>query len=195
MRRSCIASFRRKPKSKASLRCPPACAGLTLLTICFVFAANAVVFHRDILTIIPKAAPEIIIEGDSAEPNPTPREPIQFYTEIRGEEALRNNWVVSLNRISEQSTMMIVFDPPRYDIIERQPVYQPLDIISITPQGVITQIIPNLDQSQLAGPIESPKPVKARLILMGGAAEHLGLRPGDRAEHPHFNPGPKVVRE
>jgi uncharacterized membrane protein (UPF0127 family) len=165
-----------------------------LLLIVTTSAADAVVFRRDILTIQPLTASPLLID-DSApiEELPPARESFQFYTDIRDENALRLDWVHSLNRINEERTMTILFDPPRYDQIMPQPVHQPLDIISVAPDGTIFQIAPNLNLSQLHAPIETNQRARARLIVQGGASELLGLRVGDVVRHPAFTPRPEVL--
>lgn len=159
-------------------------------------SAQAVVFRRDILTVIPKP-PEVLVDenGNPLKEQPEPRQSFRFYTEMRDENALKLDWVHSLSRISEQRTMTILFNPPRYDIIRAQAMHQPLDVISISPEGVILQIVPNLVLAELSQPIMTKEVCRARLILKGGAAGILGLVPGDRIEHPLFTPAPQVMTQ
>ncbi len=156
-------------------------------------SAHAVVFRRDILTIIPKNEILLNEQGQPLPEQPAPRAPVRFYTELRDEQALNLDWVYNLNRINAEHTMTILFNPPRYDMITAQHTQQPIDIISISPEGIITQIVPNLVLAELASPIESQHPTRARLIVAGGAAEILGLKIGDRVEHPAFKAAPTVV--
>jgi uncharacterized membrane protein (UPF0127 family) len=169
--------------------------GMTLVLMAVFLPAEAIVFRRDILTIIPKPEIRLNEQGQPLPEQPAPRAPIRFYTELRDEQALKLDWVHSLNRINAERTMTILFDPPRYDLIIAQNTYQPIDIISISPEGIITQIVPNLVLAALSSPIESSTPTRARLIVAGGAAEILGLQIGDRVEHPAFKAAPKVMRE
>ena len=166
-----------------------------LAIFCLCATAHAVMFRRDILTIVPTNKIILNEQGQPLKEQPKPRESFQFYTEIRDEQALRLDWVHSLNRINAQRTMMILFNPPRYDMLMAQNVYQPLDIISISPEGVITQIIPEVILAQLAAPIESRQPAHARLVVDGGAAALLELKIGDRVQHPSFKAAPTVMTE
>lgn len=167
-----------------------------ICVLCATLSAQAVMFQRDILTIAPKPLPILLDEnGKPAQKQPEPRETIRFYTELRDEQALKLDWVHSLNRISAQRTMTILFDPPRYDHIQRQNVYQPIDILSISPQGRIVQIASEIVLADLNAPIETSSRVKARLVLQGGAAKQLEIQPGDRVEHPAFVPEPKIETE
>lgn len=166
------------------------------LIVFFCASAQAVVFRRDILTIIPKPTPIALDENDQPlDPQPEPRESFRFYTDLRDEGALKLNWMVSLNRINAKRTMTIVFSAPRYDVIKPQPVYELLDILSVSPEGVITQIMPNLALADLSQPITTARLARARLVLAGGAVQTLGLRVGDRVQHPIFSPAPEVVTE
>jgi uncharacterized membrane protein (UPF0127 family) len=63
----------------------------------------------------------------------------------------------------------------------------PLDMVFIRPDGIVHRIEawtkPFSEEI-----ISSRAPVSACLELAGGAAERLGLKPGDRIEHPLFKP-------
>ena len=161
-----------------------------------VWAQSSMVFKRDILTIFPKEEPQIQKDGNAEATVPaTPaREPIRFYTEIRPEQVLEMDWIMALSRISAKHTMTVLFNPPRYDMVQAQPISQPLDVLLVSPEGIIVQMMPELVLSQLAQPIAADRPIRARIILQGGAAESLGIIPGDRVEHDAFQPVPKVLR-
>ncbi len=160
-------------------------------------AQSSMVFQREILTIIAKEEPQIINENNeqtSQAAETAPREPIRFYTEMRPEQVLQMNWLLALNRVDEQNTLTVLFDPPVYDSIQPQAMQTPLDILLVTPEGVISQIMPNLVLAQLTKPIESETPTRARIILKGGAAKALGIAPGDNIQHNAFTPAPTVLK-
>lgn len=166
---------------------------LLLASAVHAFAAPPLVYRRDILTIHPPA-PVVVQEetADSSPPAP-PRAPVELATELRSEQALRLDWVHSLSRLGERDSMTIIFDPPRYSAIYPLNFYQPLDILSIDPRGRIIQIVPELVLFELGEAIDSGEPIRARLFLPGGTAEALGIRPGDRVQHPLFTPGPRIL--
>lgn len=183
---------------------------LTILCCLFPIAVTAkdkpLVFQREILTIIPKndtkgPTPETGRTQKEAENTQSEkaskqeRQSFRFYTDMRTEQVLELDWIKSLRRVGPDRTMTITFTPPRYDVIYPNNSQQELDVLSITPQGEIVQIIPNLILAELNAPIETAEPVAARLILQGGAAETLDIRPGDRVSHPIFRPDPKILRK
>jgi uncharacterized protein len=61
----------------------------------------------------------------------------------------------------------------------------PLDMIFIRADGVIARIAENTDPLSTRT-ISSGEPVLGVLELNGGAAAKLGIKPGDRVEHPLF---------
>lgn len=167
---------------------------IALATIQPVFANSALVFRRDIITIKPKHVPVIQDESGAATTAPQ-RQPIQIAAEIRSEQALQLDWVHSLSRIGEKQSMIILFDPPVDFPIFASNVYQPLDILHINAEGIITHIIPDIILFELQEPIASPNPIRARMFLTAGNAEKLDIRPGDRVDHPLFTPKPRILSE
>jgi uncharacterized protein len=65
--------------------------------------------------------------------------------------------------------------------------YIPLDMLFIRPDGSIARVAENAEPLSLRG-IPSGEPVLAVLELNGGTARRLGIKAGDRAEHPLFKP-------
>lgn len=63
--------------------------------------------------------------------------------------------------------------------------YIPLDMLFIRPDGVIHRIEARAEPMS-DRVIGSEGPVSAVLELAGGAAERLGIKPGDRVQHPLF---------
>ena len=69
-----------------------------------------------------------------------------------------------------------------------------VDVLFIRPNGLIDAIAPAISPEQLAGAIETRKPVIAALLLKEGMAEHLKLEPGNQVNHKHFQPDTRVIR-
>jgi uncharacterized membrane protein (UPF0127 family) len=63
-------------------------------------------------------------------------------------------------------------------------------MVFIRPDGIVHRI-EAWTQPFSENIISSGAPVAACLELAGGAAERLGLKPGDRVEHPLFKPRKK----
>lgn len=68
-----------------------------------------------------------------------------------------------------------------------QNTYLSLDMLFIRPDGTIARIAANAEPLSTRT-IPSGEPVLAVLELNGGTAARLGLRAGDRVEHPLFKP-------
>ncbi len=82
-----------------------------------------------------------------------------------------------------------------FDFKNRAPVsmwmkntYVSLDMVFIDEDGSVVRIAPNTRPLSLAT-IGSGGPVRAVLELNAGTTERLGLRPGDKVEHPLFGGG------
>ncbi|MBV9077181.1 MAG: DUF192 domain-containing protein [Methylobacteriaceae bacterium] len=66
-----------------------------------------------------------------------------------------------------------------------QNTYIPLDMLFIRPDGTVARIAERTEPLSTRI-IPSGEPVLAVLELAGGSAGRLGIRPGDRIEHPLF---------
>ena len=66
-----------------------------------------------------------------------------------------------------------------------QNTYLPLDMLFIRPDGTIARIAANTEPLSTRT-IPSGEPVLAVLELNAGTASRLGIKPGDRVEHPVF---------
>ncbi len=87
--------------------------------------------------------------------------------------------------MADTSGMLFPYAPPRELTMWMKNTYIPLDMVFIRPDGVIHRIevrTEPLSETVIA----SGGPMAAVLELAGGAAERLGLKPGDRVVHPHF---------
>lgn len=66
--------------------------------------------------------------------------------------------------------------------------YIPLDMVFIRADGTVYRIETRTEPLS-ERVISAGAPVTAVLELAGGAAERLGIRPGDKVRHPHFKNG------
>jgi uncharacterized protein len=64
--------------------------------------------------------------------------------------------------------------------------YIPLDMIFIRPNGTIARVAENAEPLSTRT-ISSGEPVSAVLEVPGGTAARLGIKPGDKVEHPLFS--------
>lgn len=189
---------------------------------------GALIFRRDVITIIPKgynpkrdALPvqaekepekqekpiklnkklrekiskeEVIFDASKTKKKaavkrlPKVRQPAKINAEIRSDQALRLEWIASLNRLVSGEGVMIVFNPSiKLPLLEMN-VYEAVDVLFVDTEGTIMQIAPELTLYGLREEIVAEKPVRAWFFLKGGDAEKFGIQPGDKVQHPIFNP-------
>ncbi len=97
-------------------------------------------------------------------------------------------------RLPYTSGMLFFYETPQEITMWMRNTYIPLDMVFIRPDGIVHRIEARtepLSESIIA----SGGNVTACLELAGGAAERLGLKPGDRVEHRFFKPAPKFGKK
>jgi uncharacterized membrane protein (UPF0127 family) len=91
------------------------------------------------------------------------------------------------SKLADTSGMLFFYERPQEITMWMRNTYIPLDMVFIRANGVVHRIeahtVP-LSEDIVASRGE----VTACLELAGGAAERLGLKPGDRVEHRYFQP-------
>jgi uncharacterized membrane protein (UPF0127 family) len=89
--------------------------------------------------------------------------------------------------LEDTDSMLFFYERPMEITMWMRNTLIPLDMVFIRPDGIVHRIEawtkPFSEEI-----ISSRAPVSACLELAGGAAERLGLKPGDRIEHPLFKP-------
>lgn len=120
--------------------------------------------------------------------------PLTLDTEVREGPTLyvQKGWF-SLSGPSEQSAVMLVFSTPVMAPVTPSSQYAPLDILFVSKEGKIIQILPNLLLTDLEEDIYPPEPILALLFLKGGACEKFSIQPGDHVEHARFKKPPVVL--
>jgi uncharacterized membrane protein (UPF0127 family) len=91
------------------------------------------------------------------------------------------------SRLPERSGMLFFYETPQEITMWMRNTYIPLDMVFIRADGVVHRIEARTEPLSEAI-IGSKGDVTACLELAGGAAERLGLKPGDRVEHRFFKP-------
>jgi uncharacterized membrane protein (UPF0127 family) len=94
--------------------------------------------------------------------------------------------------LDDNRGMLFAYDTPQEITMWMRNTYIPLDMVFIRADGTVHRI-EALTEPLSEDIIASRGDVTACLELAGGAAERLGLKPGDRVEHRFFSPakGPK----
>lgn len=140
------------------------------------------------------------IRIDSPAPNENdpkpkpPHAPARYDVEVRGEDALRLEYIHTLNTLSEHTGVMIVFDSPTVTALPAMKVYTPVDVLFIADEGTVLQISPNLVLGEISQLVQARAPVKAFLMLKAGVAAAHGLHPRDIVAGSMFIP-PLPVQE
>jgi len=93
-------------------------------------------------------------------------------------------------RLADTAGMLFFYDTPQEITMWMRNTYIPLDMVFITADGIVHRIEARTEPLS-ENIISSRGDVTACLELAGGAAERLGLKPGDRVEHRFFKPGRK----
>jgi uncharacterized protein len=84
-----------------------------------------------------------------------------------------------------QRGMLFVHESPKQIGMWMKNTYIPLDMVFIDAQGRIQQIIENTTPHSL-DVIRSKSPAMAVLEIGGGEAQRLGIKPGQKVNHPAF---------
>jgi uncharacterized membrane protein (UPF0127 family) len=108
-------------------------------------------------------------------------------TETQEEKALGLMFRTSL---ADDAGMLFFYDTPQEVTMWMRNTYIPLDMVFIRADGTVHRI-EAWTQPFSESIISSGPNVVACLELAGGAAERLGLKPGDRVEHTLFKPKKK----
>ena len=89
--------------------------------------------------------------------------------------------------LDDNRGMLFAYDAPQEITMWMRNTYIPLDMVFIRADGTVHRI-EALTEPLSEDIIASRGDVTACLELAGGAAERLGLKPGDRVEHRFFSP-------
>lgn len=92
--------------------------------------------------------------------------------------------------MAENAGMLFVYDSPREVTMWMENTHIPLDMVFIRADGVVHRIEAWTEPFSRKT-IGSRGDVIACLELVGGAAQKLGLKPGDKVEHAAFKPAKK----
>ena len=93
-------------------------------------------------------------------------------------------------RLADTSGMLFFYDTPQEITMWMRNTYIPLDMVFIRADGVVHRIEARTEPLS-ENIVASRGDVTACLELAGGAAERLGLKPGDKVEHRFFKPAKK----
>jgi uncharacterized membrane protein (UPF0127 family) len=110
-----------------------------------------------------------------------------FQVELARNDADRAQGLMFRRNLAADRGMLFDFGRVQPISMWMQNTYIPLDMVFIRADGTIARIAENAEPLSTR-PIPSGEPVLAVLEVIGGTASRLGLRAGDRVEHPLFKP-------
>lgn len=123
-----------------------------------------------------------------------PSHPSYTYNiEQRPEDAMRLEYIHTLNSLTLGTGVMIVFTAPSMVALPVMNVYTPVDALFITDNGTIEQILPNVVLGELNQAVMAHMPIKAFLFLKAGEVAARGIRPRDMVAGSAFTPAPPMM--
>ena len=108
-----------------------------------------------------------------------------FQVEIADNDATRERGLMDRRYMAADHGMLFEFDRAAPVSFWMKNTYIPLDMIFISPSGVVTHIAANAEPLS-ERVIPSGGPSIAVLELNGGTAASIGLKVGDKVRHPFF---------
>ena len=110
-----------------------------------------------------------------------------FQVEVAGNNAERAQGLMYRRSMAADRGMLFDFERVEPVSMWMQNTYLSLDMLFVRPDGTIARIAANTEPLSTRT-IPSGEPVLAVLELNAGTAARLGIRAGDRIEHPLFKP-------
>jgi hypothetical protein len=108
-----------------------------------------------------------------------------FQIEVANNDATRERGLMDRRYMAADHGMLFEFDREAPVAFWMKKTYIPLDMIFITPSGVVTHIVADAEPLS-ERVIPSGGPCVAVLELTGGTAASIGLKVGDKVHYPFF---------
>lgn len=149
-------------------------------------AQGALVFERASISI---DSPPL----DEKAKDPKPLHPtLKYDVEVRAEDALKLEYIHTLNTLSAETGVLITFETPSIAALPAMKVYTPVDALFVTENGTVVQILPNITLGDITQNLQAKMPVKAFLFLKAGEAAARGIHPRDTVTGSVFVPAPAM---
>jgi uncharacterized membrane protein (UPF0127 family) len=149
---------------------------LSLLTIAIVYAASA-------QSLDPRIPPTLADLPRSEVRVETADGRHVFEVWLANNHQSRQQGLMFIKELPADQGMLFLFERPEFASFWMKNTTVSLDIVFISPDGVVVNIADNTPPLSLA-PIESVAPVTGVLELMAGTAARIGLVAGDRVRYP-----------
>ena len=162
---------------------------LALFPVTLVAQGTPVIFQRANIRIDP------VLAGlaEDGKGSVTVRQSSGFNIEVRPQEALRLEYIHTLNTLTDESGVMVLFTAPAVTPLPAFRNYTPVDALFIDETGIILQILPRAILAEMAQPVAAAKPVRAFLFLKAGTVQARMIQPQDAVIGGMFTPAPAVM--
>lgn len=164
------------------------------LAACLLMASAALaqplVFERADIRIDPVA----IVPIKPGDPTAPPRIPISYNAEVRAEDAMKLEYIHTLNTLTDTTGVVIAFSAPSLAALPRMQVFTPVDALYVAEDGTIMQIYPEVALAELTQEMYSKEPIKAFVFLKAGEVAARGILPKDIISGPMFYASPAVMQ-
>ena len=110
-----------------------------------------------------------------------------FHVEIADTPEKREQGLMYRSRLADDAGMLFLFDALEVQTFWMKNTEIPLDMLFLAPDGQIQSLHRNATPFSRRT-ISSGVPVSAVLEIPGGTSARLGIRVGDRVEHPALRP-------
>jgi Uncharacterized ACR, COG1430 len=157
---------------------------LALFAVPGIAQVASVVFTREIIRI----------DAATDEKTPPAHAPLKYDTEVRGEDALKLEYIHTLNTLNDGTAVMIRFNASTMVALPPLQVHTPVDALFVNDSGAVVQILPNITLASITSSIAAREPVKAFVFLKAGEVAARGIRPRDTVAGSMFSPGPAVMQ-
>lgn len=116
-----------------------------------------------------------------------------YNIELRSEDALKLEYIHTLNTLNDDTGVMIMFAAPSVVPLPAWQVFTKVDAVFLAEDGTILQILPSVALGNMTQDIYAREPVKAFLFLKEGQVAARYLRPRDVVTGSMFVPAPPVM--
>ena len=110
----------------------------------------------------------------------------RFSVEVMRDDAGRSRGLMFRRHMAADHGMLFDFERTEPVTMWMKNTYIPLDMVFIRPDGTVSRVAADTEPLSTAI-ISSNGPVLAVLELNAGTAARLGIKPGDRVDHPMFD--------
>ena len=178
---------------------------LLLCLLAFGLAESAYAGDRgSMLTAYSRTELSILRKGLRMDPNLLPwqqakaieNSKLRIEVEVRDGRSLygQEGWF-NLTSYDDNKGVLLLFDSERITPIINSAQYQPVDILFLNAQGVVTQIVPSIQLAELREQITPRSPVLGFLFLRSGICEKLVISPGDVVDMDVFERSPVILAD